>query len=52
MVGRAGPIFAVQISYLVTGFGVFWAMLIYFLVPLLVLLLNSYAATSRGGWRR
>ena len=28
MVGRAGPIFAVQISYLVTGFGVFWAMLI------------------------
>jgi len=31
---------------------VFWAMLIYFLMPLLVLLLNSYAATSRGGWRR
>ena len=28
MVGRAGPIFAVQVSYLVTGFGVFWAMLI------------------------
>ncbi|MGI9391480.1 MAG: DMT family transporter [Boseongicola sp.] len=28
MVGRAGPIFAVQVSYLVTGFGVFWSMLI------------------------
>jgi hypothetical protein len=31
---------------------VFWAMLIYFLVPLLVLVLNGYAATSHGGWRR
>ncbi len=28
MVGRAGPIFAVQVSYLVTGFGVIWAILI------------------------
>ncbi|MXQ06508.1 EamA family transporter [Alphaproteobacteria bacterium GH1-50] len=28
MVGRAGPVFAVQVSYLVTGFGVFWALLI------------------------
>ncbi len=28
MVGRAGAIFAVQVSYLVTGFGVLWAMLI------------------------
>jgi drug/metabolite transporter (DMT)-like permease len=28
MVGRAGPVFAVQVSYLVTGFGVVWAMLI------------------------
>ncbi len=28
MVGRAGPVFAVQVSYLVTGFGVGWAMLI------------------------
>lgn len=28
MVGRAGPIFAVQVSYLVTGFGVVWAMLL------------------------
>lgn len=28
MVGRAGPVFAVQVSYLVTGFGVIWAMLI------------------------
>ena len=27
MVGRAGPVFAVQVSYLVTGFGVLWAML-------------------------
>ncbi len=28
MVGRAGAVFAVQVSYLVTGFGVMWAMLI------------------------
>ncbi|WP_295312905.1 DMT family transporter [Roseobacter sp.] len=28
MVGRAGPVYAVQVSYLVTGFGVFWAKLI------------------------
>ena len=28
MVGRAGPIFAVQVSYLVTGFGVMWAILL------------------------
>lgn len=28
MVGRAGPVFAVQVSYLVTGFGVFWAKII------------------------
>ena len=28
MVGVAGPIFAVQVSYLVTGFGVLWASLI------------------------
>lgn len=28
LVGRAGPSFAVQVAYLVTGFGVFWAMLI------------------------
>ena len=28
MIGQAGPVFAVQVSYLVTGFGVFWAMLI------------------------
>ena len=26
LVGRAGPVFAVQVSYLVTGFGVLWAM--------------------------
>lgn len=34
LVGRAGPIFAVQVGYLVTGFGVVWAM---------VLLGESYA---------
>lgn len=28
LVGRAGAVFAVQVSYLVTGFGVFWSMLI------------------------
>lgn len=28
LVGRAGPVFAVQVSYLVTGFGVIWAMAI------------------------
>ncbi|WP_233145656.1 DMT family transporter [Phaeobacter sp. 22II1-1F12B] len=26
LVGRAGAVFAVQVSYVVTGFGVFWAM--------------------------
>jgi len=31
---------------------VFWAMLLYFLVPLVALLLISYAATSSGPWRR
>ncbi|SHG85599.1 Permease of the drug/metabolite transporter (DMT) superfamily [Cognatiyoonia sediminum] len=28
MVGRAGPLFAAQVSYWVTGFGVLWAMLL------------------------
>ncbi|MEO0485815.1 MAG: DMT family transporter [Pseudomonadota bacterium] len=28
LVGRAGPTFAVQVSYLVTGFGVLWALLL------------------------
>ena len=28
MVGRAGAVFAAQASYLVTGFGVIWAMLL------------------------
>jgi drug/metabolite transporter (DMT)-like permease len=28
MVGRAGAVFAAQVSYLVTGFGVVWAMLL------------------------
>lgn len=28
LVGRAGPVFTVQVSYLVTGFGIFWAKLI------------------------
>ncbi|MGR3434081.1 MAG: DMT family transporter [Shimia sp.] len=29
MVGRAGPIFSAQVSYLVTGFGVVWALLLF-----------------------
>lgn len=28
LVGRAGPVFTVQVSYLVTGFGILWAKLI------------------------
>ncbi|WP_121061976.1 DMT family transporter [Chachezhania antarctica] len=28
LVGQAGAVFAAQVSYLVTGFGVFWAMLV------------------------
>jgi drug/metabolite transporter (DMT)-like permease len=28
LVGRAGPVFTVQVSYLVTAFGIFWAKLI------------------------
>jgi drug/metabolite transporter (DMT)-like permease len=28
LVGRTGAVFAMQVSYLVTGFGVFWAMLL------------------------
>lgn len=28
LVGRAGAVFAAQVSYLVTGFGLFWAMMI------------------------
>ena len=28
MVGRAGPVFTVQVSYLVTGFGILWSMLL------------------------
>ena len=28
LIGRAGPVFAVQVSYLVTGFGVMWALVI------------------------
>jgi drug/metabolite transporter (DMT)-like permease len=28
LVGRAGAVFAVQVSYMVTGFGLFWAWLI------------------------
>jgi drug/metabolite transporter (DMT)-like permease len=28
LVGRAGPVFTVQVSYLVTGFGLLWARLI------------------------
>ncbi len=28
LIGRAGPVFAAQVAYLVTGFGVVWAMLL------------------------
>lgn len=28
LIGRAGPVFAAQVAYLVTGFGVIWAMLL------------------------
>ena len=28
LVGRAGAVFAVQVSYMVTGFGLFWAWLV------------------------
>ncbi|WP_406648857.1 DMT family transporter [Aliisedimentitalea scapharcae] len=28
LVGKAGPVFSMQVSYLVTGFGVFWAMVL------------------------
>ncbi|MEM1076821.1 MAG: EamA family transporter, partial [Pseudomonadota bacterium] len=28
LVGHAGPVFAIQVSYLVTGFGILWAKLI------------------------
>jgi len=28
LVGRAGPVFAAQVGYMVTGFGVFWAVLL------------------------
>lgn len=28
LVGRAGPVFAAQVAYLVTGFGVFWSIVI------------------------
>ena len=27
LIGRAGPVFSAQVAYLVTGFGVFWSML-------------------------
>ncbi|WP_299623222.1 DMT family transporter [uncultured Tateyamaria sp.] len=39
IVGRAGPVFAVQISYLVTLFGIFWAWLV---------LSEAYPATFWG----
>ena len=28
IVGRGGPVFAAQVSYVVTGFGVVWSMLL------------------------
>ena len=39
LIGRAGPVFAAQVAYLVTGFGVIWAM---------VLLGESYSAYIWG----
>jgi drug/metabolite transporter (DMT)-like permease len=34
MVGRAGAVFAAQVSYLVTAFGIFWAWLIFWERPI------------------
>ena len=31
---------------------VFWAMLLYFMIPLAAMVLNTYADTSATGWRR
>ena len=54
LVGRAGPMFAVQVSYLVTGFGVFWAMLIlnesyssYFWAALVLILVGVFLVQPR-----
>jgi drug/metabolite transporter (DMT)-like permease len=54
LVGRAGAVFAVQVSYLVTGFGVFWAMLLlgetyspYFWAAAVLMLLGVFLVQPR-----
>ncbi|MEP3330141.1 DMT family transporter [Sedimentitalea sp.] len=54
LVGRAGSVFAVQVSYLVTGFGVFWAMLLlgesyspYFWAAAALMLVGVFAVQPR-----
>jgi drug/metabolite transporter (DMT)-like permease len=42
MVGRAGAVFAAQVSYLVTAFGIFWAWVIFG---------ETYSAGSGRPWR-
>ncbi|MYA87001.1 MAG: DMT family transporter [Boseongicola sp. SB0662_bin_57] len=58
MVGRAGALFAVQVSYLVTGFGVFWAMLllgeiysIWIWAAICLMLLGVFLVQPRPGVR-
>ena len=55
LVGRAGPVFAVQVSYLVTIFGVFWARLILsesyapqVWLALLIMLMGMYLVQPRS----
>jgi drug/metabolite transporter (DMT)-like permease len=55
LVGRAGSVFAVQVSYLVTGFGVFWAMIIlgesyssYIWAAFAMVLLGAFLVRPRG----
>lgn len=54
LVGRAGSVFAVQVSYLVTGFGVFWAILLlgesyspYFWAATALMLIGVFAVQPR-----
>lgn len=54
LVGRAGAVFAAQVSYLVTGFGVFWAMLVlgeryssYFWLAGIVMILGVFLVQPR-----
>ncbi|MEX0337970.1 MAG: DMT family transporter [Arenibacterium sp.] len=55
MVGRAGPVFTAQVGYLVTGFGVVWAMLIlresyspYFWAAMALIFLGVFLVQPRG----